>query len=158
MSDAPQSTVAPAGAALGAWLSAEREALEAILASLIDEQQALARGGDAMAALPDALRRKQSAAETLRALDAALPARLGVAADGLPAAFKRALDADPGLAAQWSEVSALAARARAENDGNGRLVTTRLHYNRAALDALLAGRDGDTPSPVYGANGRLVPR
>jgi flagella synthesis protein FlgN len=59
--------------------------------------------------------------------------------------------ADASLQGQWKTLLELAAKAKLENDINGRLIGSRLQQNQQALSILLGG---DSTPATYGPNGQ----
>lgn len=135
--------------ALLSLLDDECGALQAFVATLDEEQHTLSRSAD-VSALPAIVARKSELYARLHALGKARGAwlsanRLHDMADTV--AHSAEVDT------RWTNVIALAKTAQRTNETNGRLVRTRMTYNKSALDAI-RGAHGKAPA-VYGADGRF---
>ena len=138
----------PNTAALMSLLDQECNALRDFVEALEQEQQLLARSAD-MEALPGLVERKSALYRQLNSLGNARTAWLTANRFADIAAASSVM---VGVGEQWNEIISLAKVAKSNNDTNGRLVRTRMSYNRAALDSIRAAH-GTTPS-VYGRDGR----
>lgn len=148
MTTAHADTISPNTAALMSLLDQECNALRDFVEALEQEQQLLARSSD-MEALPGLVERKSALYRQLNSLGHARNAWLNANRFADIAAASSIL---AGVGVQWQEIISLAKVAKANNEMNGRLVRTRMSYNRAALDSIRAAH-GTTPS-VYGRDGR----
>lgn len=148
--------ISPDFAAFQALLDDECAALSAFVTALDEEQQTLARSAD-VSALQPIVDRKSSLYQRLTTIGRARTAWLSTAGFGsMPAvldAARASSDTGGAVVARWDEIVALAKVAQRSNETNGRLVRTRMSYNRAALDSIRAAQ-GTTLS-VYGADGRM---
>lgn len=139
----------PDFASLTTLLDDECDLLEAFVLALSEEQHTLARSAD-VAALPAIVERKAALYERLNALGQARSAWL---AKHQFAGISDVFVVHPTLGEQWTRIIDLAKMARRSNETNGRLMRTRMSYNRAALDSIRAAH-GTTPN-VYGSDGRI---
>ncbi|MGI4860348.1 MAG: flagella synthesis protein FlgN [Janthinobacterium lividum] len=140
---------APDFPALIALLDDECGTLRAFVIALDEEQLMLSRSAD-IGALPAIIARKSELYGRLNVLDKARGAWLSGnrLADMTDTAAR-----SPEVGERWAHVVALAKTARRTNETNGRLVRTRMTYNKSALDAI-RGAHGKAPT-VYGADGRF---
>ena len=121
--------------------------------ALLEEERKVLSGAHADR-LPDISTEKSSLAGALHQLEARRDALL--THEGFPAgrcgveawlASRPNLDVERG---RWSELQKLAARARDDNEINGRLIDLLLKQNREALSVLLSGG----AESIYGADGQ----
>lgn len=135
--------------ALMTLLNDECTTLQTFVDALVEEQRTLARSAD-VSALPAIVERKSDLYQRLNRLGQARTAWLKqYAFAGIGDVFA----IQPALGDCWARIVDLAKTARRANETNGRLMRTRMSYNRAALDSIRAAH-GTTPS-VYGADGRI---
>ncbi|MCY0386020.1 flagellar protein FlgN [Robbsia sp. Bb-Pol-6] len=135
--------------ALLTLLDDECGTLEAFVVALDEEQHTLSRSAD-VSALPAIVARKSELYGRLQTLGRARSAWLS---GNRLADMADTVARSPEVGARWSNVVALAKTARRTNETNGRLVRTRMTYNKSALDAI-RGAHGKAPA-VYGADGRF---
>lgn len=151
-------STSPDYAALIALLDNEILLLRTFVETLQQEQQLLARNTD-VSMLPTVIAQKTDLYRDLTDIGRQRAAWLVSAAfSGMQSLLDeiRVLDQPLGatLTQRWQTLLGLAREARAHNDTNGRLVRTRMSYNRAALDALRMAGGMRSPS-TYGADGRM---
>lgn len=137
---------------LSELLAGEIAGIEQFCALLTDEQKALT-GGTAER-LQDIAAQKSALAIRLGQLEAARDGWLQQAGhDGGKAGMQAYLAGRPVNAPEltlWQKLLDLAAKAKAGNDTNGKLIALLLRQNQEALSALLANGDGS----VYGPDGQ----
>jgi len=143
-------------APLNKLLSEEAALLRDFLVLLEGEQKALAEG-DVDRLLPLAEDKNRCFARLAALGEARVKA---LAAAGLPASregmdswLERQPDAAR-LRREWQSFLGLADRARALNQTNGQLITTRLAHNQQALAALMAAAN---QAALYGPDGQARP-
>ncbi len=146
-------STSPDFAALQTLLDDECATLAAFVTALEQEQQTLAGSAD-VSALQPIVDRKSALFQKLNAIGRSRTTWLSAAGlTGMPQVLDVAAKTAPAVIACWNEIVALAKVAQRSNETNGRLVRTRMSYNRAALDAIRAAQ-GTTLS-VYGSDGRM---
>ena len=146
---APTATPVADLPALLSLLDDECGTLQAFVVALDEEQHTLSRSAD-VSALPAIVARKSELYGRLHALGKARGAWLSAnRLDDMADTMGRSAEVDT----RWASVVALAKTARRTNETNGRLVRTRMTYNKSALDAI-RGAHGKAPA-VYGADGRF---
>lgn len=139
-------------------LDHEIAALRLFVTTLQEEQQLLARSTD-VSTLPDIVTRKTELYRQLSDLGRQRTSWfVSAALSGMQSLLERTRQSDPvvteEIAAKWETLLGLARSARASNETNGRLVRTRMVYNRSALDAIRVA-SGATTLSTYGADGRM---
>ena len=145
-------------ASLLAMLDHEIAALRIFVATLQEEQQLLARSTD-VSTLPELVTRKTELYRQLTDLGRQRTAWFATSGiSGMQALLERTRESDPAvteeIAEKWETLLGLARTARASNETNGRLVRTRMVYNRSALDAIRSA-SGAPKLSTYGADGRM---
>jgi flagella synthesis protein FlgN len=145
-------------ASLLAMLTHEIDALRIFVTTLQEEQQLLARSTD-VSTLPELVTRKTELYRQLTDLGRQRTAWFATSGvSGMQALLERTRTSDPAvteeIAEKWETLLGLARTARASNETNGRLVRTRMVYNRSALDAIRVA-SGATTLSTYGADGRM---
>lgn len=136
-------------------LNQELSTLRLFSAAIADEQAILVSGE--IDPLPAATARKSSLAAQLSQLDAQRNQLLLAkgylsGAEGM-AAWRQALETTSEALACWDAILDLAAKSKAENDINGRLISGQLQKSQQALSILM----GDAGKSItYGANGQTT--
>ncbi|MCP1118747.1 flagella synthesis protein FlgN [Robbsia andropogonis] len=151
-------TPSPNYATLLIILDHEISALRLFVTTLQEEQQLLARSTD-VSTLPDLVARKTELYRQLTDLGRQRTSWFVAGSlSGMQALLDRIREAEPAvhaeIAEKWETLLGLARTARASNETNGRLVRTRMVYNRSALDAIRMASGTMAPS-TYGSDGRM---
>ena len=141
-------------ATIESLLAEEAAVLAEFLAAIEEERQCLS-GGD-LNSLPAATERKSVLAARLSTLEAQRETLLGglglnSGRSGIERWLERPSPHRQASIDAWKRILALAARAKRENEINGKLIAGRLQQNHQALGTLL-GSSAETNT--YGADGQ----
>jgi flagellar biosynthesis protein FlgN len=137
---------------LAGLIDQELQALRTFVTLLGHEQDLLSQGAvEALSALaPEKSALVTSLTRLATARDAEL-ARLGLPAGRAGMAAWLGGKAEASCQADWNQVLALAAEARALNDTNGKLIGLHMQHNQQALSVLMAATD---QAVTYGPDGQ----